>query len=146
MCRLSFSLAGHGAAGERTGRGKLLRCSGPKKQKAGRPLLFGHVDAALVALTTRLPLVPWHIKKLVPDPAGRLSTIITILHSTFPVSIQLANLSQYLLTDRLDKVSKSAYTWNVCLCDKQLTDECTNVNSANVTGDWESERNGLETE
>ena len=28
---LSFSLAGHGAAGERTERGKLPRCSGPKK-------------------------------------------------------------------------------------------------------------------
>ena len=26
-----FSLAGHGAAGERTERGKLPRCSGPKK-------------------------------------------------------------------------------------------------------------------
>jgi hypothetical protein len=28
-----------------------LRCSGPKKQKAGRPLLFGRVDATIVALT-----------------------------------------------------------------------------------------------
>ena len=62
MCRLSFSLAGHGAAGERTGRGKLLRCYGPKKQKAGRSSfvwsVFGRVVAALVALTlgTRLDL------------------------------------------------------------------------------------------
>jgi hypothetical protein len=37
--------------GERTERGKLLRCSGPKKQNDGRPLLFGCVDAPLVALT-----------------------------------------------------------------------------------------------
>ena len=61
--RVSFSLAGHGAAGERTGRGKLLRCSGPKKQNAGRPLLFGRVDAALVALTFGIQI------KTVPRPA-----------------------------------------------------------------------------
>lgn len=73
MCRLSFSLAGHGAAGERTGRGKLLRCSGPKKQKAGRPSLFGHVDAALVALTLALGTYV---------PARFYTTLITILSST----------------------------------------------------------------
>jgi hypothetical protein len=53
MCRLSFSLAGYGAAGERTERGKLPRCSGPKKQNAGRSLLFGRVDASIVALTVK---------------------------------------------------------------------------------------------
>ena len=38
--------------GERTERGKLLRCSGPKKQNDGRPLLFGCVDTSIVALTS----------------------------------------------------------------------------------------------
>ena len=69
---LSFCLAGHGAAGERTERGKLPRCSGPKKQNAGRPLLFGRVDASIVALTVKAGA--W--------PSCNYSTVKIILRST----------------------------------------------------------------
>jgi hypothetical protein len=51
--RLRRILSGWGLSGgprrcgERTERGKLHRCSGPKKQNDGRPPLFGCVDASL---------------------------------------------------------------------------------------------------
>jgi hypothetical protein len=54
----------------------LLRFSGPKKQKAGRPLLFGRVDADIVALTLEI-----HVK---PVPFScNYSTVKITLRSAF---------------------------------------------------------------